>query len=546
MAMKYFLRNRSRITSLSRDTPFSIELPNHRLQYQPGGATLVVSFDNAARPANEPYEGRPTWGESYYLEQDHALLGVIARKPDWYRCTHLIAALEDIANQGFFDGFARVVLTGGSMGGFAAAAFAPITPGCIVIAMSPQSTLKSDLVPWETRFESGRRQDWSLPYGDGAAGIRSASQAYVVYDNLDIMDKRHADRLTESEQVTHLRIPAGGHGVSPTLNQMGVLKKLTGEMIDGSVDSLEFPRLARLRRKTPQYRRVLANHALMRKRLHFAERVCELSIPLFPNSDLPDILKKARTASRNTSKRVPDTVPHARKPKMPAVEPHRFDQKFPNLKRNIFIVTYGRTGSTLLQNLMMTIPGCDMRGENHNVIESIWNATIRCRKAKNTWGAKQQPDSHPWYGSDQMKPVMFARGMIDSFVDNVLCPPKDCRYFGFKEIRYNAWGDRLPEVLDFMRFHFKDAFFVFNKRHVDDVSKSAWWKNWKREDVVALVEGMDRRFGEYHDANPEFTSLFSYEEFSTDPQAMRPLFDKLGEPFNEAAIRAILDKKLTH
>lgn len=231
---------------------------------------------------------------------------------------------------------------------------------------------------------------------------------------------------------------------------------------------------------------------------------------------------------------------------MQATDDHHLNTRFPNLKRNVFIVTYGRSGSTLLQNLLMTIPGCIIRGENHNAMESIWNAAIRCRMTKQTWGKTEQPASHPWYGSDLIKPIMFARGMIDSFTNHVLCPPRDCRYFGFKEIRYNAFGDRLHEVLDFMRFHFKDAFFVFNTRDVDAVAKSAWWKDWNESDVVNLVKGSDRRFSEYHAANPDFTALIRYEQFSNDPQALRPLFDKLSEPLDEAAIRAVLNNKLTH
>lgn len=44
---------------------FTIDLPNHRLQFRPGGTTLIVAFDNAARPVNETYEGRATWGEHF-------------------------------------------------------------------------------------------------------------------------------------------------------------------------------------------------------------------------------------------------------------------------------------------------------------------------------------------------------------------------------------------------------------------------------------------------------------------------------------------------
>ena len=61
-----------------------------------------------------------------------------------------------------------------------------------------------------------------------------------------------------------------------------------------------------------------------------------------------------------------------------------------------------------------------------------------------------------------------------------------------------------------------------------------------------LVQGMDRRFSEYHTAHPEFTSLLRYEDFSTDPQALRPLFDKLGETLDEDAVRTVLANKLKH
>lgn len=259
------------------------------------------------------------------------------------------------------------------------------------------------------------------------------------------------------------------------------------------------------------------------------------------NEALSALGKPAETAN------APQQQPQKDKGKpMSETQSHRFDASFPNLKRNIFVVTYGRTGSTLLQNIMMTIPDCTMRGENHNVIESIWHAAMRCRMAKGVWGQTEQPQGHPWFGSDDMRPMQFARGMIDSFVNNVLCPPKDCRYFGCKEIRYNAFDDRLGEALDFMRYHFKDAFFVFNTRNVADVSKSAWWANWQPDDVGGLVANMDRRFAEYHAAHPEFTEMVCYDDYTEDPEKLRPLFEKLGEPFDREKLDLVLGTRLTH
>lgn len=225
---------------------------------------------------------------------------------------------------------------------------------------------------------------------------------------------------------------------------------------------------------------------------------------------------------------------------------HRFDDRFPNLKRNIFIVTYGRSGSTLLQRMIQTIPDCTIRGENNNVMETIWKSAQRVRRTRADWGKKPQPELSPWHGADQVRPLVFATSMIDAMVDSVLRPPKNARYFGFKEIRYFTVGNNLPLLLDFMRAHFKDAFFIFNTRNAEDVLKSRWWKNRDPEHVRAIVESSDKTFAEYHNAHPEFTQLVRYEDFSVEPDALRPLFEKLGENFDPLKIYPILNQRLVH
>ena len=225
---------------------------------------------------------------------------------------------------------------------------------------------------------------------------------------------------------------------------------------------------------------------------------------------------------------------------------HRLDEFFPNLKRNIFIITYGRSGSTLLQNVLNTIPRCVIKGENHNMMELIWKAVLRSRQAKHVWGKQRLCSNHPWYGSDEIKPMIFANGMIDSFIKNVLCPPQDCQYFGFKEIRYNVYGENLSDFLDFMRSHYKDAFFIFNTRNAEAVSNSAWWKNWNHDDVVTLVEQMNKRFNDYNLRHPEFTAILSYEEFCSDLSVFRQLFEQIQVPYNENAIKEVMSERLQH
>lgn len=97
----------------SRNEGFNLFLTNHRLTYHPGGSTLVVSFDNAARPFEGPFNNREIWGEKFYRKEGHSLLGVVARNPDWFRSADLIAGMQALSNTGFFQQFDKVVMTGG-------------------------------------------------------------------------------------------------------------------------------------------------------------------------------------------------------------------------------------------------------------------------------------------------------------------------------------------------------------------------------------------------------------------------------------------------
>lgn len=225
---------------------------------------------------------------------------------------------------------------------------------------------------------------------------------------------------------------------------------------------------------------------------------------------------------------------------------HRFDKRYPELRGTLFIVTYGRSGSTVLQNLLLTIPGAHITGENHNALAPLWQTVRRARKARAVWGKKTQPPTHPWYGADQIAADRLAERLVDAFVEEVLHPPAGARWIGFKEIRYNALGNDLEGYLDFMGRFFKNPHFIFNTRRAEDVAKSAWWKDRKREDIVKMVETMDARFQAYAEAHPETSHQIRYDELVKDPGLIAPLFDKLGEGYDEEKVRAVMDTRLTH
>lgn len=242
-------------------TDFKTVLPKNRLSFTAAGPTLVVSFDNAVA-AQRKAPDRGPWGHSFFADEGHSVLGVIAGDSDWFRCPALHKELLALRDRGFFQQFAQVVMTGTSMGGFGAAAFASLAPGCRVISYTPQSTLRADLVPWETNHRKGRQQSWDGLFTDAAAESRQASEVYLFYDPFHSEDRRHAARFT-GENVRHLRSPLLGHGLPEAFDAMGLLKDIFRKASTGTLENAWFYATMRARRTLPKYHKEML-HALAR------------------------------------------------------------------------------------------------------------------------------------------------------------------------------------------------------------------------------------------------------------------------------------------
>ncbi|MFB9149882.1 hypothetical protein [Roseovarius ramblicola] len=238
-------------------------------------ARLVVTFDNLSN-VNDLSPGREPWAYRFVRENGASHLSVMARRKDWYRCPQLIAYLEKLSGDGLFAEFGQIWLTGTSMGGFAALAFASLAPGATVIAFNPQTTLDETLVPWEERFGMGRARDWSLPYSDAAFEIDEVARAFVLYDPFFAPDRRHVERL-EGDNVTPLKTWCSGHFSPVFLRRANLLKPVMQHALDGTLTPAVFYRLYRDRRLLPWYRKAL--QANLQERGH--ERLARIVSPAF-------------------------------------------------------------------------------------------------------------------------------------------------------------------------------------------------------------------------------------------------------------------------
>ena len=216
----------------------------------------------------------------------------------------------------------------------------------------------------------------------------------------------------------------------------------------------------------------------------------------------------------------------------------------------VFVVTYGRSGSTLVQNLLNSIPGYCIRGENANSLAHLANAWYVAEGEEAMRGARKSgittDPAHPWYGAELLRPMVYGRSLADVFVREVLRLPPDTRVAGFKEIRLHTDPWLFRPCLQFMRAFFPGARFLFNTRSPAAVVKSGWWAKLPEDRVRADLRAAETLFDAWIASHPAECLKLHYDDYADQPQALRPLFDFLGESFKADQVARIMEQRLTH
>lgn len=214
--------------------------------------------------------------------------------------------------------------------------------------------------------------------------------------------------------------------------------------------------------------------------------------------------------------------------------------------RYAFIVTYGRSGSTVLQKIIASISGCHFNGENSDALAGLW-ASYRsaCATRSEQGDVPRTRSGDPWRGAHLIDPQSYNRKLASLFVDEILRPPPDAALIGFKEVRYFDHGEALPDYLDYIRTTFAPALLIFNRRDPVAVANSAWWKNHPA-DIAAEVRRFDAQTDLYARLYPAETIIVDYDAFCRDPDHLRPLFERLGADFDRGRLAGLMAERLNH
>lgn len=203
----------------------------------------------------------------------------------------------------------------------------------------------------------------------------------------------------------------------------------------------------------------------------------------------------------------------------------------------VFVVTYGRSGSTLLLGILNSIPGWLVRGENAGSVYHLFQHFKSITERPESRRREVPLDStDAWFGFDRYPRKLAIAEIRQLVLDTLLRPERDTRVTGFKEIRWQQ-----PDLLDYLRFLqrvFPGAKFVFNTRAHVDVAKSKWWA--RAADPLAEVARVEAIQAAAAEQLGDAAYRVHFDNYLAEPAALRGLFEWLGEEFDEQRVRSVM------
>lgn len=213
--------------------------------------------------------------------------------------------------------------------------------------------------------------------------------------------------------------------------------------------------------------------------------------------------------------------------------------------KHVLIITYGRTGSTLLQGLLNTIDGCIVRGENLNFCLGLYHSYQSLQVL-----IQEKPtdteSTQAFFGAHLVNEESFlydARNLLK----RQLSISSDTKTWGFKEIRYTPETNLkdihgkydLGGYLSFLEKLLPNCAFVFLTRKHSDVIDSAFWKEKNVEKALSWITDFEKQAMQWS-LKKSNCIWIDYENIKQVSAGLKQLFDFLGAEFDPETVKKTL------
>jgi len=191
--------------------------------------------------------------------------------------------------------------------------------------------------------------------------------------------------------------------------------------------------------------------------------------------------------------------------------------------RHVFVVTYGRSGSTLVQGLLNTLPGVLVRGENGFYVLSLYRAmtTAMAFRARHSRHAPRRVTS-AFYGVHEIAPRRFVATTRNLLTQTLLGGVRrdTVDVLGFKEVLWHQVTPQETEgFFDFLDRVFPGARYVLNTRQHEDVLASGFWQRRDDDEALAAVARVEDIQAYLRESRPDRVHDTVYELLAGDDLA---------------------------
>jgi hypothetical protein len=197
--------------------------------------------------------------------------------------------------------------------------------------------------------------------------------------------------------------------------------------------------------------------------------------------------------------------------------------KPPKQYRYVFVVTYGRSGSTLVQGLLNTLPRTVVRGENNLYVLQLYRAMASVQSFRKTHLKHNPRASHSaFYGLNEIKPASFVASARPLVTGHLLGsePPAEVDVLGFKEVLWHRVRATETEgFFDFLDRTFPGCLYVLNEREHERVVESGFWQSHDRDEAMKAISRIEEIQQFLRETRPRRTLDLRYELLTSDDRA---------------------------
>lgn len=159
--------------------------------------------------------------------------------------------------------------------------------------------------------------------------------------------------------------------------------------------------------------------------------------------------------------------------------------------RYLVVVTYGRSGSTLIQGLLNTLPRTLVRGENNFYLLSLFHAWARIVEFRRLHLSHHPRASHSaFFGLHEIQPDSLVRDARRLLTRHLLgsVDREQVEVLGFKEVLWHqVTQEETDAFFDYLDQVFPGCLYVLNTREHDQVVGSGFWQGFELDHVTAKI-----------------------------------------------------------